>query len=76
MLSRLITRIPVAMKPRPQIVVQQMRFFRPGTINAYRHDPVDMDEGERRNQESRPVWDRVFDHKKYMEHEGPMKVSK
>ena len=22
-----------------------------------------------------PVWDRVFDHKKYMEHEGPLKLS-
>ena len=34
-----------------------------------------MADSERAEQAALPVWDRVFDHKKYMQHEGPLKVS-
>ena len=34
-----------------------------------------MSDLERASQGSKPVWDRVFDHKKYMHHEGPLKLS-
>ena len=38
------------------------RYFRPGTMNPYKWDPVNLSETERAAQESAPVWDRVFDH--------------
>jgi hypothetical protein len=34
-----------------------------------------MTEYERQKQEEKPVWDRTFDFKKYMEHDGPLKVN-
>ena len=34
-----------------------------------------MSKQERSEQEALPVWDRVFDHKKYMQQEGPLKLS-
>ena len=36
---------------------------------------MELTDTDRTAQESAPVWDRVFDHKKYMQHEGPLKVS-
>ena len=51
------------------------RSFRPGTINTYKHDPTPLTEYEQVKQQTLPVWDRVFDHKKYMQHEGPLKLS-
>ena len=53
----------------------QMRMFRPQVQNPYRVDPTPMADSERAEQAALPVWDRVFDHKKYMQHEGPLKVS-
>ena len=55
-----------------------IRGFRPGKagmLNPYRHNPTPLSEEEKVFQESKPVWDRVFDHGKYMQHEGPLKVS-
>ena len=34
-----------------------------------------MSQAERDEQQAIPVWDRVFDHKKYMHHAGPLKIS-
>ena len=34
-----------------------------------------MSQEERDEQQAIPVWDRVFDHKKYMHHTGPLKIS-
>ena len=51
------------------------RFFRPPSQNIYRADPTPISEKESTEQESKPVWERVFDHKKYMKHEGPLKLS-
>ena len=53
----------------------QVRFFREGFKNPYTTDPTPMSHQERKEQETLPVWDRVFDHKKYMEHDGPLKLS-
>ena len=44
-------------------------------MNIYKYDPTPISEQESKQQESKPVWDRVFDHSKYMKHEGPLKVS-
>ena len=52
-----------------------MRFYRPGTQNIYKVDPTPIFEAEKKDQENLPVWDRIFDHGKYMQHEGPLKVS-
>lgn len=51
-----------------------VRGFRNDFVNPYKTAPIDLSEYERTKQENLPVWDRVFDHKKYMEHEGPLKV--
>ena len=53
----------------------QYRAFRPGTVNTYKYDPTPLSEDQSKQQESLPVWDRIFDHKKYMHHEGPLKLS-
>jgi len=58
------------------LVQTNQRFFRPGVVNPYREDPTPLSAKESSEQKSKPVWDRVFDHKKYMQHEGPLKVSK
>lgn len=48
--------------------------FREDFKNPYKTDPLNLTEVERKKQEGLPVWERLFDHKKYMEHEGPLKV--
>ena len=53
----------------------QMRMFREQHVNPYRVDPTPLSDIERNEQTALPVWSRVFDHKKYMQHEGPLKVS-
>ena len=57
-----------------QMVQMNQRFFRPGVVNPYRDDPTPLSSKESSEQASKPVWDRIFDHKKYMQHEGPLKV--
>ena len=52
-----------------------MRNFRTGFINPYKASPVELSDFEKQNQEKLPVWERVFDFKKYMEHDGPLKVT-
>lgn len=86
MLSRVCIFKPTAVAAmRSQMKVAQLtqapqRFFRPqsqrpGILNPYRHDPTPMSMDERAQQTVKPVWDRIFDHHKYMQHEGPLKVS-
>ena len=71
MLSKLLFR-----NGRQAVVLSnQFRCFRPGSVNPYRHDPTPMTQNERDTQEAMPVWDRIFDHKKYMKNEGPLKLS-
>ena len=52
-----------------------VRSFRLMKQNPYTTSEVKLTEMEARDQETLPVWERVFDHKKYMEHEGPLKLS-
>jgi hypothetical protein len=52
-----------------------VRHFRSDFLNPYIENPIKLTDQERQAQESKPVWDRSFDFKKYMEHEGPLKVS-
>ena len=47
---------------RMQTITTQARFYRPGTVNLYKHDPTPISDQEKIAQESKPVWDRVFDH--------------
>ena len=61
---------------------RQMKFlpyssfaFRSGFMNPYKHDPTPMSDAIREQQMAKPVWERVFDHKKYMHHVGPLKLS-
>ena len=70
MLSRIL--LKTSMQP---FRMAPVRSFRLGTVNPYKHDPIEMSQSERDHQESMPVWERLFDHKKYMQHEGPLKVS-
>ena len=51
------------------------RGFRSDFKNPYMNDPTPMSQQERDEQTAMPVWDRTFDHKKYMEHDGPLKMS-
>ena len=53
----------------------QMRGFRDNFANPYLDDPTRVTEEIREKESVKPVWDRTFDHKKYMEHEGPLKLS-
>jgi hypothetical protein len=55
-------------------VVSSTRNFRSDFKNPYKYDPVELSEVERTKQDILPVWERIFDHKKYMEIEGPLKV--
>ena len=57
------------------ITAYQQRSFRSGFLNPYKNDPTPMSDEQRAAQGVKPVWDRVFDHKKYMEHDGPLKLS-
>ena len=49
--------------------------FRPKAVNPYRHDPTPISEAESASQQTKAVWDRVFDHQKYMQRDGPLKLS-
>ena len=49
--------------------------FRSHFMNPYRNNPTPLSQAERDEQAVRPVWERVFDHKKYMQHDGPLKLS-
>ena len=51
------------------------RGFRSDFKNPYLHDPVPMSQEQRDEQIALPVWERTFDHKRYMQHEGPLKFS-
>lgn len=44
-------------------------------MNIYKHNPTPLTAIESQRQDDLPVWDRVFDHQKYMQHEGPLKLS-
>ena len=56
-------------------LIPSVRGFRSDFKNPYLHDPTPMSQEERDEQQAIPVWDRVFDHKKYMHHAGPLKRS-
>ena len=56
------------------LVACQSRMFRNDFVNPYIHNPIKLTEQERQQQESKPVWERTFDFKKYMDQEGPLKV--
>ena len=60
--SRLVSMAPVAT-------------FRSDFKNPYMNDPTPMSQQQRDEQTALPVWERVFDHKRYMEQEGPLKLS-
>lgn len=53
----------------------QARNFRQTFVNPYKSDPTPMNDAQREAQTAKPVWDRVFDHQRYMKHEGPLKLS-
>ena len=77
MLSKLFART-IASKSQilaPVFVQAPVRHFRSDYVNPYIHSPIKLSEQERTSQESVPVWDRAFDFKKYMEHDGPLKVT-
>ena len=57
------------------LVAMQQRCFRQTFVNPYKDDPTPMKAEEREAQVAKPVWDRVFDHQRYMKHEGPLKLS-
>ena len=77
MLSKMFARGLVASKSRVPVVMcsTQVRLFRTDFLNPYIHSPINLTEKERESQETKPVWERTFDFKKYMDHEGPLKVS-
>lgn len=61
--------------PHMRFLVQSpVRTFRSDFVNPYKADPVGLTDAERSAQETKPVWERAFDFKKYMEHDGPLKV--
>jgi len=64
-----------ALSARCTLLPLQTMAFRQTFINPYRHDPTPMPDDIREKQTALPVWDRVFDHKKYMKQEGPLKLS-
>ena len=51
------------------------RYFRLARTNPYIEADVKLTNQEVERQQTMPVWERVFDHRKYMEHEGPLKIS-
>ena len=57
------------------LVPAAARSFRSDFKNPYLHDPVPMSQEQRDEQTALPVWERVFDHKRYMHHKGPLKLS-
>ncbi|CAI2380025.1 unnamed protein product [Moneuplotes crassus] len=52
-----------------------IRNFRYILRNPLTQPEVTISETEKEAQKDLPVWDRIFDHRKYMEHEGPLKIS-
>ena len=54
--------------------VQQMN-FRQDFKNPYRHVPIKVTDEMREKESVKPVWERAFDHQKYMKHTGPLKMS-
>ncbi len=76
MLRRAISNTFSLTKPRISTMgAFPMRTYRSGFMNPYLHDETPVTESERVVQAEKPVWDRVFDHKKYMQHEGALKLS-
>ena len=73
MLSRLLAQT----KASTHLIRHAQRNFRPakGAVNPYLYNPTPISEQESQSQTAKPVWDRVFDHRKYMQHEGPLKLS-
>ena len=69
----------IALSRSALLTTQCMRSFRPeskpGIASIYKHNPTPMTAEQKREQEDLPVWDRVFDHQKYMVNKGPLKVS-
>ena len=57
------------------MVAMHQRYFRQTMMNPYRNNPTPMKDDVRQAQAEMPVWERVFDHQKYMQHEGPLKLS-
>ena len=51
-----------------------VRTFRSDFVNPYKAIPLHLAEHEKVAQDKLPVWERIFDHKKYMENDGPLKV--
>lgn len=58
-----------------RIMSTSMRWFRLSKVNPYTENNVRLSSIEADSQKELPVWERVFDHKKYMDHEGPLKMS-
>ena len=80
MLSKLFARGLACRKlitPSQVMLIQPVavRQFRSDFVNPYKHDPTALTEQERQKQQELPVWERTFDYKKYMQHDGPLKVS-
>lgn len=75
MLSKLMMRGAFASRATPFMGMTSVRSFRNDFVNPYKAAPIHLNEAERVAQEKLPVWERVFDHKRYMEHEGPLKVN-
>jgi hypothetical protein len=80
MLSKLFARAAtrrLLVAPNTTFILAQqipVRHFRSDFVNPYKKSPIDLTETERTKQENLPVWERTFDFKKYMEHDGPLKV--
>ena len=75
MLSKLFMRGVVTRRLPCVFQATQVRTFRSDFVNPYKQSPINLTETERQKQEELPVWDRTFDYKKYMEHDGPLKVT-
>ena len=52
-----------------------LRFYRSEKPNPYMTSEVKINPIEEMKQQDLPVWQRIFDHKRYMEHEGPLKMA-
>ena len=76
MLRRAISNTYLQSKIRtPTMGIFPVRSYRSGFMNPYLHDETPVSATERVEQAEKPVWDRVFDHKKYMMQEGPLKLA-
>ena len=63
------------LQSRMSMVAPACRGFRSDFKNPYMSDPTPMSQEQRDEQTTKPVWDRIFDHKRYMHHTGPLKIS-